>query len=108
MNVTHLTTFPVKSGRGVTHDRIAVEHLGLAGDRRWVIVDAENHFLTQRTLPGLATLEADITPDGLTIRVDDGEPFAVARPDGSDRVNAMVWRDVIFAALADNAANERL
>ena len=49
-----LHVYPVKGCRAVDLDRAAVEPWGLAGDRRWLIVDADCQFMTQRKHPALA------------------------------------------------------
>lgn len=56
---------PVKSLRAVDLRAAVVEPWGLAGDRRWMLVDdAAGSALTQRQLPRLALLGARIAPGG--------------------------------------------
>ena len=46
-----LHIYPVKGCRAVDLDQAAVEPWGLAGDRRWLIVDPDCQFMTQRKHP---------------------------------------------------------
>ena len=48
--------YPLKGCRAVDLDQAVVEPWGLAGDRRWLLVDADGQFLTQREHPALARL----------------------------------------------------
>lgn len=54
-----LHVYPVKSLRAVGMQEAVVEPWGLAGDRRWMLVDAAaDSALTQREQPRLALLAA--------------------------------------------------
>ena len=48
MRITALNSYPVKGCRRLQHDAALVEPWGLAGDRRWALVDAEGVAITQR------------------------------------------------------------
>ncbi len=60
----------------------AVEPWGLAGDRRWMLVDAADRAVTQRQQPRLALLSARALPDGGVVVTAPGhEPLTVPVPD---------------------------
>ena len=48
MQVTGVFLYPVKSLRGFTVPAAEIDALGFVGDRRFLLVDANNQFLTQR------------------------------------------------------------
>lgn len=104
MQVSDLSIYPVKGGRGIALERSAVALAGLRGDRRWMVVDADGRFVSQRELPSLALLDARPDEDGLHLSFpggaggDGGERF-VATPDGSARLGVRVWADGVDAAL---------
>ena len=50
--------YPLKAGRAVDLAESAVEPWGLAGDRRWLVVDAAGRFVSQREEPELARVIA--------------------------------------------------
>src|SRR5262245_54831679 len=64
MHVVSLYTYPVKGCHRVEHDEIAVEPWGVVGDRRWLIIDEDGAAVTQREVPGLTALRANVTLDG--------------------------------------------
>jgi hypothetical protein len=101
MRVASLHVYPVKGMRAVDVTRASVEQRGLEGDRRWVVVDADGRFITQRSHAGLATIEATLTPAGLRLSAPGMGAIVVARPSGSLRAEITVWKHQIDAALAD-------
>ena len=46
--------YPMKAGRAVDVGQSLVEPWGLAGDRRWLLVDEDGRCVTQREAPSLA------------------------------------------------------
>jgi uncharacterized protein YcbX len=96
-----LYVYPVKSCRGVAVPSSAVEPWGLAGDRRWMVVDEQGGFLTQRKAPRLALVRPELRDDGgVCLRAPDLPPLAVAAPVEGERVRARVWRDDLVVRLA--------
>ncbi|WP_330177174.1 MOSC domain-containing protein [Streptomyces sp. NBC_01498] len=78
-----LRVHPVKSVGGFTADSAFVEPWGLAGDRRWALVDMSDRAVTQREQPRLALARAVSSPDGgIVVRAPGREPLEVARPSG--------------------------
>ena len=56
MRVSSLWVHPVKSCRAVGLDRVELDETGFRYDRRWMIVDPDGRFVTQRDRPELATV----------------------------------------------------
>jgi uncharacterized protein YcbX len=64
-SVHTLTCYPVKGCAGVPLARAEVTTTGLVHDRTFMVVDAmEGSFRSQRTLPGMAVVRAEVTDDG--------------------------------------------
>jgi uncharacterized protein YcbX len=77
MRLLSVHTYPVKGGHRVDHDTARVHPWGLAGDRRWMVVDADGRGITQRDSPRLVALRARVRPAGLLLRAAgrvDGVP----------------------------------
>ncbi|ASW53866.1 MOSC domain-containing protein [Plantactinospora sp. KBS50] len=84
-------TYPVKGCHRLDHDIAPVQPWGLAGDRRWMAVDADGVGTTQRTLPELVSLHAEPQPGGLLLRAP-GRPVLVLRePVGAAPVPVRVF-----------------
>ncbi len=56
LTLSQLLIYPIKSLGGVAVAEAEVTPRGLRHDRRWLLVDAQNQFLTQRQHPELALL----------------------------------------------------
>jgi uncharacterized protein YcbX len=65
--VTGLYIYPVKSLGGIEVNSANVTLRGLEYDRRWMLVDEQHQFLTQRTFPQLALLRTAINHGRLNI-----------------------------------------
>jgi uncharacterized protein YcbX len=74
MRVTGIYLYPLKSAAAFPVDEGELDRLGLAGDRRWMLVDAEARALTQREIPRLARVHAIPGPDGSLEAVALGMP----------------------------------
>jgi uncharacterized protein YcbX len=104
-----LHIYPVKSVRGRAPKEVGVELWGLAGDRRWMVVDAAGRFVTQRERPELALVEAEPTYDGGLRLGGPGRevltvPMPVTAPLSGATVPVTVWGDKVEAVPAGDAA----
>lgn len=64
-HVSQVFTYPVKSLQGISSDTFQIDDFGFKHDRRFMLVDENNKFITQRTHPKLALLSVDITLSSL-------------------------------------------
>ena len=98
LSAIHL--YPVKGVRGVTATHAQVESKGLRHDRRWMIVDDEGNFLSQRSHPALARLAGRFDGHHLELTAPVQTPLSLDTPDGTQRIAVRVWRDRVDAAAA--------
>lgn len=92
MKLASLHIYPIKGARGTTPQKARVEKLGLALDRRWMLVDAKGKFCSQRERPELGELKVEIETQGLLL--DEDHLVAFDAP-ASERIQAQVWRDTL-------------
>jgi len=98
--------YPLKSCAPFERDAAQVEIRGLTHDRRWMVVDAENQFITGREEARLTLIRA--TPEGNALRLDAPgmPPLRVDPPDASvARVESAVWGAAVTPRLASNEAH---
>lgn len=101
-----LYLYPIKSTHAVSVQEAAVEARGLAHDRRWMLVDADGRFLSQRELPALVRVQAYVVPAGLRITAPGTAPLEVARPAAeAPRLAVRIWKNTVEAALAEAPAH---
>lgn len=106
MKIASLHVYPVKSLGGISLDTSRVEARGLLGDRRWMLVDENDQFLTQRTFAEMALLKVQSMDEtGLTLRDAAGETIQVpSRPEG-ERRTVRVWKSEVDAIRVSDAAD---
>jgi uncharacterized protein YcbX len=102
-SVTSLTRYPLKSGRAEPLVQAEVEPWGLAGDRRWMVVDGAGRALTGRQLPGLVLVGARAVDDGLMLQAEGRAPVWVPPPAGRDRVPVEIFASRFAATPAPGA-----
>ncbi|HEY0699113.1 MAG TPA: MOSC N-terminal beta barrel domain-containing protein, partial [Micromonospora sp.] len=111
MRLASIHTYPVKGCHRVDQDSAAVEPWGLAGDRRWMLVDPDGIGVTQRDTPRLVRLRARVGDGGLTLRAEGRADLVVKEPtDGPVLPDVRVFRHKVPvpARIADEAAAEWL
>lgn len=95
IRLSALYRFPLKSGMAEPLEAARLDELGLAGDRRWMVVDAETgRFQSQRALPQMGRILArENAAGGLTLQAPGMPRLEVPLPvDGTLR-GVTVWRD---------------
>ncbi len=112
LSLTGLYLYPVKSLGGYAVAEAEVTARGLRHDRRWLLVDERNRFLTQRQHPELALLAVAPAYNGFLISHRQRPnllplfiPFE-AQPDHTLFVT--VWDDILWAWRAAPEADEWL
>ncbi|WP_256008948.1 MOSC domain-containing protein [Desertivirga xinjiangensis] len=68
MHVQDLYIYPVKSLAGISLPGAQALQKGFEFDRRWMLVDEDGKFITQRTEHQLALIQTKITEAGIVIR----------------------------------------
>ncbi|MEU0027055.1 MOSC N-terminal beta barrel domain-containing protein [Streptomyces sp. NPDC006335] len=97
---------PVKAFRALTLQDAEVEPWGLAGDRRWTLVDDGGKVVTQRQQPRLALAAAELLPGGGVVLSAPGmDPLTVAVPEPGETVTLDVFGDKVEGVPADAAAH---
>lgn len=104
VQVTSLHRYPVKSCAGHPLTESVVEPWGLAGDRRWMLVDDAGAVMTARKFPRLLLAHPSPGVGGLTITGPVGTLDVIA-PDGSELTPVSVWSSQLAASPAGPEAD---
>lgn len=109
--ISALHVYPVKSLHGTDTGQAVVEPWGLAGDRRWMLVDAAARtVVTQREQPSLTRVLARLAPEGtpgVVLTVPGREPLHVAPPAGPPET-VRLFAEKVDAVPAGEAADALL
>jgi uncharacterized protein len=109
--ISQLFIYPVKSLGGIEVPAAELTDRGFQYDRRWMLVDSNNQFLTQREYPEMSLLQTAIEGDSLVIyhKNDIDDSIAVplhAAPGKTTMVK--VWDDECDAQYVSDIADEWL
>jgi len=100
MNKLHLSEiniYPIKSLGGMSLQSAQMEDRGLQYDRRWMLIDDEGTFITQRKHFELSQLQVNIAEGRLTInhktRFDQNISFDLEEQTGAN-ITVKIWDDI--------------
>ncbi len=106
LTLSAIYIYPIKGLAGISLSSSLVEERGLQYDRRWMLVDNSNTFLTQRKFAQMALLKVKLTAEGLLVqahgRTDLRIPF---EPTGST-LQVTVWDDTCEAVAVNEASDQ--
>lgn len=109
MQLQDIYCYPIKSLGGFRLEEANLQERGLQFDRRWMLVDKEGNFLSQRKQPKMALLQTELSKEGVAV-------YTKAQPDKSilipfepstfELISVRVWDDEILGQLVDNKINQ--
>jgi len=97
--LSEINIYPVKSLGGILLNESKIEQRGLQYDRRWVLVDENNRFISQREIHKLCLFRLSFENNGFKITNDEYSsainiPFGVQ---SGRNANVTVWDDTCSA-----------
>lgn len=96
--VSSLHVYPIKACKGVDLREMPLDARGPLGDRRFMVVDQRGLFVTQRDVPKLALISADLSGTTLTLRAPATGTFTLDLSlSRTDRRRVQVWRSQVDA-----------
>jgi uncharacterized protein len=99
--LTEIWMYPVKSLGGIRVKQAEVLIKGLKHDRRWMLVDENGGFLTQRTHPALALFKLSPGDHGFQVLHEGEEKQLFIQPAAGERIRSHVWDDEVEVIEAD-------
>lgn len=98
LKLTQIWVYPIKSLGGIRLSSAKVMEKGLQYDRRWMLVDSDGKFMTQRVYPAMALFKVTLEASQLVIQ-HNGETLALSLNHtykaGSQEVQ--IWHDLVSA-----------
>lgn len=92
--VTEIWIYPVKSLGGIRVSAARVMQKGLEHDRRWMLIDSDNRFMTQRTFPQMSLIKLSYEQEIITIHYS-GEKMELPLGHSGESMQAIVWDDSV-------------
>lgn len=102
--------YPVKSLAGIRVTSWPVIETGFLYDRKWMLIDGERQFLSQRKLPKMALIITELANDGLILSAE-GMPICtipLTYPNDGELFPCQVWHDQCMARHVSNEVDQWL
>ncbi len=106
MFLSEINVYPIKSLGGISLKSSVVAEGGLRFDRRWMLVDAENNFLTQRNFPKMATVSLEILGNGLRVSENGNETVVQFEPNTNETASVKIWSSRCRAKVYERETND--
>jgi len=94
MKVSEINIYPVKSLGGISMQSAKVMKKGLQHDRRWMLMDENNIFLTQRIHTKMALFRMSFGNNGFNVNYD-GQQLLIPHTFEGIPVRAKIWDDEV-------------
>lgn len=106
--LTEIWVYPVKSLRGIRVRQWQADERGLRYDRRWMLVDSNGLFISQREFPRLALVDVSLSEQKLGFHSPEGKSLEIPLlpHKQAKRTKIKVWEDECEALCCEDGAGE--
>ncbi len=106
MELSGIFVYPIKGMGGISLKTVNLEERGMQLDRRWMIVDENYTFISQRQVAKMALFKIEIEANHLKVYSDNEHILVPFSEDTYDRrANVKVWNDQVTALIASDQLN---
>lgn len=106
MYLSEINIYPIKSLGGISLTEAVIEEKGLQYDRRWMLVDENGDFLSQREYPRMATFKMSFAENGLWVTHDDDRLEIPFEPTAKEKIKVRIWNDFTDGAVYPEETND--
>jgi uncharacterized protein YcbX len=107
--LSEIFVYPVKSLAGISANSWPVTEKGFQYDRKWMIIDNERQFLSQRKLPKMALIKTALTDQNLILSAPGMEDLSLPlEPVNGQIINSTIWHDQCDARSVSTEADQWL
>jgi uncharacterized protein YcbX len=109
LQISELYIYPVKSLGGISVQQAELTDRGFKYDRRWMLVDEHNQFLTQRSHAIMAMLQTAINNQGIEVyhkQETDERVIIPFETESNEYLKVQVWDDTCDAIAVNSQLDE--
>jgi uncharacterized protein len=108
LKVSQLFIYPVKSLGGIALNQAMVTDRGFQYDRRWMLIDENRQFFSQRDIPEMALMRLQIEKDGIGVNFSvKNSSFTIPfDPCTNEFAEVFIWEDTCRAQFVSNLADQ--
>ncbi len=107
--ISELYIYPIKSLGGIQLNEVQLTDRGFQHDRRWMLVDANNRFLTQREQANMALLQTALVSNGIEVHYKNKPAEKITIPflfEPKEKITVTVFADTCEAVIINNEIDE--
>lgn len=94
MLLSQLFIYPIKSLKGIAVSEMQLDTSGPVQDRRWMLVDEEGLFLSQRKLPRMVLIEPRLEGSAIVLTAPGTPPLLIPKWSGQGQwIPVRIWGD---------------
>jgi uncharacterized protein YcbX len=100
--------YPIKSLGGISLNDSGVTERGLKYDRRWLLVDENGKFITQRIYPQMTLIDVELDKESLRFKhkKNNGYFNIDINSRSKNYVEVIIWNDKVVAETVSENANQ--
>jgi uncharacterized protein len=109
LQLSEIYIYPIKSLSGIRLEKANITTRGLENDRRFMLVDANGRFLSQREYPQLAIFQTEVGGDFLKIinkKTDEILRISLSPISQSASISVTIWDDTTSAIEVSQEASQ--
>ena len=107
--LSEIFIYPVKSLAGIKVSNWQVNEKGLLHDRKWMLIDSNNQFLSQRRVPKMVLIKTQLTENELILSTAvSGSILLPLYPVDGQSCITTIWHDQCSAKTTSNEADQWL
>lgn len=108
LKISELYIYPIKSLGGISVNHAEVTDRGFKYDRRWMLIDDNNRFLSQREVATMALLKVSLDDTGLSIinTIDTSTLFIPFNLLKNKFIEVTIWDDTCTGQLVSDEADK--
>ena len=106
MILSEINIYPIKSLGGISLKSSTVEARGLQFDRRWLLIDEKNNFLTQRNFSKMATVNVEVLKNGLRVSENGNEVNIPFELNTNETASVKIWSSRCRAKVYEKETND--
>ena len=106
--ISQLYIYPIKSLAGIAVDKARVTDRGFEHDRRWMLVDLNNRFISQREVHQMALIKVRVTDKGMLVNhTAKNSSFLIPfLPTTNEFADVTIWDDTCTGQFVSSEADE--
>lgn len=107
--LSEIFIYPVKSLAGIKVSKWPVNAKGLLHDRKWMLIDHNNQFLSQRSVPKMVLIKTQITDQELILSTSTSGSISLPlNPTDGNECLSTIWNDQCIAKSTNIKADQWL